>query len=409
AVATRLGAGVEQLKELEFAYAPPYSSAKDPVNMAGFVAENVLRGLVRLSSWDAVETKKDVVLLDVREDAEVMAYALPNAKHIPLGQLRDRIGELDKTKEVITFCAIGVRSYNAARILSQNGFANVSVYPGGTRFYQTTHFKEENTVPYTQNAPVSDSGHADTRNVPVSSMRLDCSGMQCPGPIMKVFETMKTMKDGDVMEVSASDPGFARDIVAWSRRTGNTLLSNERRGDDYVALVKKGLAGGAPAAVAQANGDGKTIIVFSGDLDKVLASFIIANGAAAMGRKVTMFFTFWGLNVLRKNNRQKVDKSFIEAMFGGMMPRGVNKLKLSKMNMMGMGTSMMKMIMKKKNVDSLETLMKKAMAAGVKIIACTMSMDVMGIKEQELIEGVELGGVGAYLGDAEESNVNLFI
>ncbi|HWQ06841.1 MAG TPA: DsrE/DsrF/DrsH-like family protein, partial [Feifaniaceae bacterium] len=241
------------------------------------------------------------------------------------------------------------------------------------------------------------------------SMRLDCSGMQCPGPIMKVFETMKEMKDGDVMEVSASDPGFARDIVAWTRRTGNTLLSNERRGGDYVALVKKGLAAGAPAAVAQAGGDGKTIIVFSGDLDKVLASFIIANGAAAMGRKVTMFFTFWGLNVLRKNNRQKVDKSFIEAMFGGMMPRGVNKLKLSKMNMMGMGTSMMKMIMKKKNVDSLETLMKKAMAAGVKIIACTMSMDVMGIKEQELIEGVELGGVGAYLGDAEESNVNLFI
>ncbi len=409
AVATRLGAGVEQLKELEFAYAPPYSSAKDPVNMAGFVAENVLRGLVRLSSWDAVETKKDVVLLDVREDAEVMAYALPNAKHIPLGQLRDRIGELDKTKEVITFCAIGVRSYNAARILSQNGFANVSVYPGGTRFYQTTHFKEENTVPYTQNAPVSDSGHSDTRNVPVASMRLDCSGMQCPGPIMKVFETMKEMKDGDVMEVSASDPGFARDIVAWTRRTGNTLLSNERRGDDYVALVKKGLAGGAPAAVAQAGGDGKTIIVFSGDLDKVLASFIIANGAAAMGRHVTMFFTFWGLNVLRKNNRQKVEKTFIEAMFGGMMPRGVNKLKLSKMNMMGMGTAMMKMIMKKKNVDSLETLIKKAMAAGVKIVACTMSMDVMGIKEQELIEGVELGGVGAYLGDAEESNVNLFI
>ncbi|HQQ40189.1 MAG TPA: DsrE/DsrF/DrsH-like family protein, partial [Clostridia bacterium] len=323
--------------------------------------------------------------------------------------LRGRLGELDKSKPTVVFCAIGVRAYNGARILQQNGFGTVSVYPGGSRFYQTTHFKEENTVPYTQNAPVSDSGHADTRNVPVSSMRLDCSGMQCPGPIMKVFETMKEMKDGDVMEVSASDPGFARDIVAWTRRTGNTLLSNERRGGDYVALVKKGLAGGAPAAVAQANGDGKTIIVFSGDLDKVLASFIIANGAAAMGRKVTMFFTFWGLNVLRKNNRQKVDKSFIEAMFGGMMPRGVNKLKLSKMNMMGMGTSMMKMIMKKKNVDSLETLMKKAMAAGVKIIACTMSMDVMGIKEQELIDGIELGGVGAYLGDAEESNVNLFI
>jgi len=213
------------------------------------------------------------------------------------------------------------------------------------------------------------------------------------------------------MEVSASDPGFARDIVAWTRRTGNTLLSNERRGNDYVALVKKGTGSGAVSAApaAQPTGDGKTIIVFSGDLDKVLASFIIANGAAAMGRPVTMFFTFWGLNVLRKGQKQKVSKTFMESMFGAMMPRGTGKLKLSKMNMGGMGTAMMKKIMKDKNVDSLETLIKKAMSAGVKVVACTMSMDVMGIKEEELIPGVELGGVGAYLGDAEESNVNLFI
>jgi peroxiredoxin family protein len=122
-----------------------------------------------------------------------------------------------------------------------------------------------------------------------------------------------------------------------------------------------------------------------------------------------MFFTFWGLNVLRKGNRQKVQKSMVEAMFGGMMPRGVNRLKLSKLNMGGMGTAMMKMVMRQKNVDSLEELMKKAMQSGIKLVACTMSMDVMGIRKEELIDGVELGGVGAYLGDAEESNVNLFI
>jgi peroxiredoxin family protein len=149
--------------------------------------------------------------------------------------------------------------------------------------------------------------------------------------------------------------------------------------------------------------------VFSGDLDRVLASFIIANGAAAMGRPVTMFFTFWGLNVLRKPQKQNVKKSMVEAMFGGMMPRGVNKLKLSKMNMGGMGTAMMKKVMRDKNVDSLEELIKKAMKSGVKIVACTMSMDVMGIRAEELIDGVELGGVAAYLGDAEEANVNLFI
>ncbi len=153
--------------------------------------------------------------------------------------------------------------------------------------------------------------------------------------------------------------------------------------------------------------DGKTLVVFSGDLDRVLASFIIANGAAAMGRPVTMFFTFWGLNVLRKTEKQKVQKSFVENMFGTMMPRGTEKLKLSKMG--GLGTAMMKKIMREKNVDSLEELIKKAMKAGVRIVACTMSMDVMGIKREELIEGVELGGVAAMLGDAEESNVSMFI
>nr|MCR5102152.1 DsrE/DsrF/DrsH-like family protein [Butyrivibrio sp.] len=146
-----------------------------------------------------------------------------------------------------------------------------------------------------------------------------------------------------------------------------------------------------------------------GDMDKVLASFVIANGALAMGRNVTMFFTFWGLTALRKEQKITVPKSFIEKMFGAMLPRGSKKLKLSKMNMAGMGTKMMRGIMKDKNIDSLEDMMKKAMDNGVKIIACSMSMDVMGIKKEELIDGVEIGGVGTYLGDAENSNVNLFI
>jgi NADPH-dependent 2,4-dienoyl-CoA reductase/sulfur reductase-like enzyme/peroxiredoxin family protein/TusA-related sulfurtransferase/rhodanese-related sulfurtransferase len=418
AVTLRLGGGVRELASLELAYAPPFSSAKDPVNMAGFVAENVLTGKVALADWDADLRKKGTVALDVREAAEIEAYALPAYKHIPLGQLRKRLGELDKNTEIITFCAIGVRAYNAARILMENGFTNVKVYPAGVRFYQSMHYKESEVIQMTT-APVSDSGYdpVKTENrgnaahtAPVASMRLDCSGLQCPGPIMKVFEAMKDIKDGEVMEVSASDPGFVRDIGAWTRRTGNTLISAEKRGQDFIALVQKG-GGELAAAVPQSGNasDGKTIIVFSGDLDKVLASFIIANGAAAMGRKVTMFFTFWGLNVLRKANKTKVSKTFIESMFGGMMPRGAGKLKLSKMHMLGMGTTMMKGIMKKKNVDSLETLIKKAQDNGVKIIACTMSMDVMGIKEAELIDGIEYAGVGTYLGDAEESNVNLFI
>lgn len=407
AVAIRLGGSVHDLKSLELAYAPPYSSAKDPVNMAGFVAENVLTGKVVFAPWDVDLKGNNIVALDVREAAEVEAYALPAYKHIPLGQLRQRLGELDKNSEIITFCAIGVRSYNAARILMENGFSHVRVYPAGTRFYQSMHFKESEVIPMTTVGTVADSGHVE-RPAATASMRLDCSGMQCPGPIMTVFEAMKDMKDGDIMEVSASDPGFARDIGAWTRRTGNTLVSNEKRGSEYVALVQKGGAALKPTQ-AQNDNQGKTIIVFSGDLDKVLASFIIANGAAAMGRQVTMFFTFWGLNVLRKSNKVKVDKTFIESMFGGMMPRGVGKLKLSKMNMGGMGTAMMRGIMKKKNVDSLEVLIQNALKNGVKIIACTMSMDIMGIKAVELIDGIDYAGVGTYLGDAEESNVNLFI
>lgn len=405
AVAIRLGAGISDLKSLELAYAPPFSSAKDPVNMAGFVAENLITGKVAFSSWDAVEQNPETVLLDVREDAELMAFSLPNAKHIPLGQLRSRLKELDPSRKIIVFCAIGVRAYNAARLLMQNGFHNVKLYPGGARFYQSTHYTADGVLPSEQTV-YSDSGQMETKNIPTSAMRLDCSGMQCPGPIMKVFETMKEMPDGAVMEVSASDPGFTRDIGAWCRRTGNELMACELRGKDYVALVKKGTPV-APEKVEAA--EGKTIIVFSGDLDKVLASFIIANGAAAMGRPVTMFFTFWGLTALRKSEKQPVRKSLVESMFGFMLPRGSQKLKLSKMNMGGMGTAMMKKIMNDKNVDSLETLIQKAMKSGVKIVACTMSMDVMGIQAEELIDGVELGGVGAYLGDAEESNVNLFI
>lgn len=151
------------------------------------------------------------------------------------------------------------------------------------------------------------------------------------------------------------------------------------------------------------------MIVFDGDLDKAIAAFIIANGAAAMGAQVNMFFTFWGLNILRKNEKVSVPKDFMSKMFGMMMPRGSKKLGLSKMNMLGMGPKMIRMVMKKQNVYSLEELIQQAVQAGVKITACQMSMDVMGIKKQELIDGVQIGGVAAMLGDNDNSNMNLFI
>ena len=159
----------------------------------------------------------------------------------------------------------------------------------------------------------------------------------------------------------------------------------------------------------QAEQNDKTFVVFSGDLDKTIAAFIMANGAAAMGRKVTMFFTFWGLNILRRPGKVNVKKTWVEKRFGSMMPRGTKKLGLSRMNMGGIGAKMIRSIMKSKGVSSLEELIDSARAHGVRLVACQMSMDIMGIRKEELIDGVELGGVSTFLGSGEQSDMSLFI
>lgn len=238
AVAMRLGAGIKELKTLELAYAPPYSSAKDPVNMAGFVAENLISGIVKFSEWDEIEKNTDAMVLDVREDIELMAFSLPNAKHIPLGQLRNRLNELDHDKEIITFCAIGVRAYNAARILMQNGFKKVKVYPSGMKFYKSTHYQQDATPIY-EAASYSDSGYMHTGSMIKAAKRINCSGLQCPLPLTKVFEAMNELKENDIIEVTASDPGFTKDIDAWCKHTGNILIASEKHGDEYITRVKK--------------------------------------------------------------------------------------------------------------------------------------------------------------------------
>ena len=411
--AMRSGNTIYDLEELELAYAPPYSSAKDPVNMLGFTAENVLEKMVSFMSCreldDRIETEgweKDLTILDVTEEMERMVFHIPGSVHIPLGQLRQRMSELPKDRLIVTYCAVGVRSYNAARILEQNGFSDVKVLEGGTSFYQSMHYKDS------QSSARREEEQLKVAEAEPKEVRLvDCCGLQCPGPIMKVHETLESMEDGETVKVAATDMGFPRDIESWCQRTGNTLVKKERDGKQNVVFIKKGKEGQelCAAAADAHSGQGKTMVVFSGDMDKALASFIIANGAAAMGRPVTMFFTFWGLNILRKPEKQHVKKSAVEKMFGAMMPRGSRKLKLSKMNMGGMGTKMMKRVMREKHVETLENLMKQAMENGVKLVACTMSMDVMGIRKEEIIDGVEFAGVASYLGDAENSDVNLFI
>lgn len=405
ATTIRLKGTIYDLMELELSYAPPFSSAKDPVNMLGYVAENILSHKARFIEWDEVDAlledkKDDFVILDVTEEMERMVFAIKDSYHIPLGKLRQRINELDKSKLIIPYCAIGVRSYNAARILMQNGFKRVAILSGGTSFYKSMHYQQKVTKKKN-----SSNDHPNI-NSDQEMKILDCCGLQCPGPIMKVNETLNEMENDEILKVSASDMGFLKDVASWCDKTGNTLLKSERVAQENIAYIKKGTASTVKKSEVK---EGKTLVVFSGDLDKVLASFIIANGAAAMNRPVTMFFTFWGLNALRKSEHVKVKKPLIDKLFGLMMPRGSQKLKLSKMNMAGMGTAMLKKVMNDKNVDSLETLMKTAMDNGVRLVACTMSMDIMGITKDELIDGVEFGGVASYLGDAEEGNVNLFI
>ena len=242
---------------------------------------------------------------------------------------------------------------------------------------------------------------------------MDLAGLSCPGPLMKLKLKFDTLEAGKIVKAIASDAGFYSDSKAWCDRTNNLLLKREQDKGQVTVWIQKGGIETAkrqmPANDFHSVKDNKTIVVFSGDLDKAIASFIIANGAATMDKKVTMFFTFWGLNILRKPENVYVEKGFIDKMFGWMMPQGSKNLQLSKMNMFGLGTKMMRQVMQNKNIDSLESLIKSAQANGIEMIACQMSMDVMGIKQEELIDGVQIGGVGSYLSAAEDANVNLFI
>ncbi|WP_373826576.1 DsrE/DsrF/DrsH-like family protein, partial [Bacteroides heparinolyticus] len=233
---------------------------------------------------------------------------------------------------------------------------------------------------------------------------------QCPGPIIQVKKAIDSIEIGERVEIVATDAGFARDASAWCETTGNKLIENREEKGRYTVVIEKGDSACACSSGGYAGGGrGKTLILFSDDLDKALATFVLANGAAATGQKVSIFFTFWGLNVLKKVQKPRVQKDFFGKMFGMMLPSSSLKLKLSQMNMFGMGSRMMRFLMKRKGVDSLESLRRQALMQGVEFIACQMSMDMMGIQREELLDEVTVGGVATYMERADKANVNLFI
>lgn len=394
---------VADLMELEHAYAPPYSSAKDPVNMAGFVADNILKKRVETILWsDVASLPADAVKIDVRTPAEYELGTIPGFVNIPVDELRGRLAELPKDRLIVVTCAIGLRGYLAYRILKQHGFTDVKNLSGGYKTWSAA------TMPVGQPDASCDSCCGDEPCSTKNIVEVNACGLMCPGPIMKLKSTYEHLDNDAMLCITATDQAFAKDVKSWCKMTGADLVSLDKQAGQVKALVRKQQPK-ACAPAQQAGAENKTIVVFSDDLDKALASFVIANGAASTGKKVSMFFTFWGLNVIKKSQKPAVEKDIWGRMFSWMLPSDSKALKLSQMNMMGIGSKMMRFLMKKKKIDSLESLIAQAREQGVEFIACTMSMDVMGVKQEELLDDVTLGGVATYLERTEEANLNLFI
>ncbi len=352
-------------------------------------------------------------VIDIRTPLEYDMAHIEGSINIELNSLRNNLDKIDKNEPVYVYCQAGLRANVAISILKEYGCSNVYNLSGGFKTYQAVKKYQENLQKQVDVPAVNDeiteftSNETKGENNMQIAKQIDATALQCPGPIMQVYNAMNELSEMEILEITVSDFGFKNDIVSWCEKTGNTLINCEtNNAGKIVALIQKG----SSAPVSQQNtNDSATIVLFSGELDKALAAMIIAQGAASLGKKVTIFCTFWGLNALRKSEKVNVKKPINEKMFGAMMPRGADKLGISNMNMMGMGAKMIKKTMKDKDVYSLPELMQQAKDSGVEFIACTMSMDVMGIHEEELLDYVTYGGVAKYVSESETAGLTLFI
>ncbi|MEB6097167.1 DsrE/DsrF/DrsH-like family protein [Mammaliicoccus sciuri] len=330
-------------------------------------------------------------LIDVRTQEEYELAHINGATLHPV----DKIESFNKDKNTTYFvhCKSGTRSAKASEYLAEQGYDIVNL-DGGYKAYEAKN-DDDNTL-------------EENTNVAIKAERkqFNYSGLQCPGPIVNISKEVKNIEVGEQIEVTVTDPGFFSDIKSWVKQTGHTLVKLDESNNGINAIIQKE----KPKDLeVNYTAKGTTIVLFSGELDKAVAAMIIANGAKAAGRDVTIFFTFWGLNALKKNQSVHVKKQGIAKMFDLMLPKTPVRMPLSKMNMFGLGNIMMRYVMKKKNVDSLPSLIDQAIDQDIKLIACTMSMDVMGIQKEELRDEVEYGGVGTYIGDTEKASHNLFI
>jgi NADPH-dependent 2,4-dienoyl-CoA reductase/sulfur reductase-like enzyme/peroxiredoxin family protein/rhodanese-related sulfurtransferase/TusA-related sulfurtransferase len=417
AEAIRRGSTVHDLAEIEHAYAPPFSSAKDPVNIAGMVAENILDGTTKIVSWRALadNVPDDDYLIDVRTRDEFELGTIEGAVNIPLDEIRNHLNEIPAGRKLVVFCGVGLRAHVACRILTQSGFSEVYNLSGGYKTYETANQKQGNEDIFEHNYIGKDDNiyHGSQEKAPApfpeagKIKEVNACGLQCPGPVLKLKQSIDQISDGEAVRIKASDAGFYNDVRAWANITGHELLDLTQDGGEITAVVRKN----KPQILNSSarGGDGTTLVCFSDDLDKAIATLIIANGAASTGKKVSIFFTFWGLDVIKRRKKPAVEKDIFGRLFGLMMPASSRNLGLSKMNMAGIGSRMMRRVMKKRNVDSLEGMLQTAIDSGIELIACQMSMDVLGIKAEELIDGVKIGGVATYLERTESANLNLFV
>ncbi len=324
-------------------------------------------------------------IVDIREPDEVLTGKIENSVNMPFSCFYSELGKIPKDKPVLVYCRTGELSEEIADILADRGY-DVTNLDGGFQAY-----KAQKT----------------SHKIISETVLIDAQNLKCPGPVVKVADSLRNKPAGTKAVVKATEEAFYSDIRSWCERTGNRLDSIKIENGIITAEITKVVNAGINDNKIRQHE--KTFVIFSGDLDKTIAAFIMANGAAAMGRNVTMFFTFWGLNVLRKPKKSKIKKKLTEKLFGLMMPKGSKKLGLSRMNMGGMGAGMIRSVMKKNGIHSLEKLMEDAVSHGVRLIACQMSMDIMGLHREELIDGIELGGVTTFLASCERSDMSLFI
>lgn len=449
-MATALAGGmtIDDLAHLDLAYAPPFGAARDVVNTAGFNGVNVRQGLVRTvrDLESAHDAANPAIVVDVRDSMSASLRPVPprdgggcdptRIVNVPFGELRGRIEELKSivgNKPVITLCDHGKMSYFASRVLLAHGFDVQSLKGGVTNLPKKkvtllTAPKAKTSCTVIHDVLPSVHTAASSPASSASNQVLDVCGLACPGPIMQIRKMLPSLAPGSTLTVKASDPGFMNDFPAFCRASNLQCVTVGKEagivtgvlhvpGDNNAAAAAKAQETSNSVAVEAANKNDLALVVFSGELDKVMAAFVMANGALALGGKVTMFFTFWGLNALRSKTKHhshtKDDlhhhSSVMDKMLSMMLPKNADRLPLSNLNFGGIGAEMMKMQMKQKHLPNLPDLMKSAREGGVRIVGCTMSMEALGVPADELIEGIELGGVADFLEASSKAKSTLFI